>query len=142
MSTNQAEDQKNTWRRGELLAELFLQDLNPEFVARSTDEDFAFDFLIGFANKEGGVNTYAVQVKTTQRPVTDRFPVSRVLFNRLTHSNIPLMLLVVDVKRNALYYAWPTDDLDITPNANMVSIPLIPIDDDSRAALRSQMAGQ
>ena len=141
MSTKQAEAQR-TWRRGELLAELFLQDLNPEFVARSTADDFAFDFLVGFTNKEGGVNTCAVEVKATEkRPIASRFPVSRELFNRLTHSNIPLMLLVVDVKRNELFYAWPSADADKKPATNTVSIPLTPINDESRAALRLQMAG-
>lgn len=129
------------WRRGELMAELFLQELAPEFVAQPTTEDFGFDFLIGFANKEGGVNTYAVEVKATEQPVRDAFRVRRDLFNRLVHSNIPLILLVVDVKHNLLYFSWPSPDTEIKPNSNTVSLPLTLVDGQSRAALREQMAG-
>ena len=130
-----------TWRRGELMAELFLQDLNPEFVAQPTAEDFAFDYLIGFANKEGGVNTYAVEVEATEKPVNGAYSVPRELFNRLTHSNIPLILLVVDVKQNSLFYAWPIEDENIKANVKKVSVPLTLVDDESRNALRAQMAG-
>lgn len=123
------------------MAELFLQELEPEFVAQSTADDFAFDFLIGFANKDGGVNTYAVEVKATDKPIKDTYRVPRELFNRLTHSNIPLILLVVDVKQNALFYAWPSQDGDVTPSVSTVALPLIRVDEKSRAALREQMAG-
>lgn len=130
-----------TWRRGELMAELFLQELEPEFVAQSSADDFAFDFLVGFANKDGGVNTYAVEVKATERPIKDTFRVPRDLFNRLAHSNIPLILLVVDVKQNTLFYAWPSEDSDVKPNVRTVALPLTRLNDESRAQLRAQMAG-
>ena len=42
-------------RRGELLAELFLQDLHPSFVAKPT-ADFGYDFFVGFPNTHGGIN--------------------------------------------------------------------------------------
>ncbi len=58
-------------RRGELLAELFLQDLNPEFVARATG-DVGYDFLVGFRNSRGGVNNISGVVKTTERLVQNR----------------------------------------------------------------------
>jgi len=51
-------------RRSELMAELFLQELNPKFLARPT-EDFGFDFLVTFKNPKGGLNTYGVEVKGT-----------------------------------------------------------------------------
>lgn len=37
--------------RGELLAELFLQELNPLFIAKSA-EPRAYDFVVGFTNEE------------------------------------------------------------------------------------------
>jgi len=62
-------------RRGELIAELFLQDLNPSFVAKPTT-DFGYDFFVGFPNSDGGINNYAVQVKATERPVPSSVPIS------------------------------------------------------------------
>lgn len=123
------------------MAELFLQELEPEFVAQSTEDEFGFDFLVGFANKEGGVNTYAVQVKATEKPVRDTYQVPRQLFNRLTHSNIPLLLPVVDVKQNSLFYAWPSSEADVKPDVNIVSLPLTRLDEESRTKLRQRMAG-
>jgi hypothetical protein len=126
-------------RRGELLAELFLQELEPEFVAQATAEDFAFDFLIGFANRRAGINSYAVEVKATEQPVADEYQIERPVFDRLANSNIPVLLLVVDVKRNELFFAWPTDQLKVTRGRNSVRVPVVPIDDDSKSELRARM---
>ncbi len=43
-------------RRGELITELFLQDLNPSFVAKPSS-DFGYDFYVGFQNANGGYMT-------------------------------------------------------------------------------------
>ena len=52
-------------RRAELLAELFLQELQPLFVAQSTGES-GYDFFVGFRNPKGGVNNILVEVKSTE----------------------------------------------------------------------------
>ena len=91
-------------RRGQLIAELFLQDLNPSFVARPTS-DFGYDFLIGFPNTGGGINNCAVRVEATERPVPPRFPIDAETYRLLAHSNIPALLIVADVKRNRLFHA-------------------------------------
>src|SRR5688572_9816621 len=94
-------------RRGELLAELFLQELDPVFLSRPTSPaDLGYDFLVGFVNSEGGTNTFAVQVRATEGPVSSPYPVPRQSFDRLTRSNVPGLLLVVDAKQNQLHYAW------------------------------------
>lgn len=139
MSTSQKE--KLIGRRAELMAELFLQDLEPEYVAQATDEDFGYDFLVGFANKQGGTNTYAVQVKATEQPVNDKCRLPRHLFDRLAHSNIPVLLLVVDVKRNSLFYAWPRDEPKAKSRTGLVSVAVQRVDEVSKAALRNRMAG-
>lgn len=130
-----------TWRRAELMAEIFLQELEPEFVVQPTADEFAFDFLIGFSNQEGGVNTYAVEVTATEQRVEDAYQVPRQLFNRLAHSNIPLLLLVVDVKHNAIYYSWPSQDKCVQVDAQTVAISLTQVDEDTRKALRQRMLG-
>ena len=110
-------------RRGELLAELFLQELGAEFVARPT-ADLGYDFFVGFNNSDGGVDIAAVEVKATERPVQHRYPVQKRLFQRLANSNIPVLLLVVNVKDNRLFYALPSSyEPGEGSDANTVSLP-------------------
>lgn len=123
-------------RRGELLAELFLQDLGAEFVARPT-ADLGYDFFVGFNNSDGGLNVAAVEVKATERPVKSRFPIEKRVFRRLANSNIPVLLLVVDVKENQLFYALPDDcTAGEDPGGNTVSIPLTLVDETTKRELR------
>ena len=127
-------------RRGELLAELFLQELGAEFVARPT-ADLGYDFFVGFSNPEGGVNIAAVEVKATDRPVQSRYPVRRQLYRRLANSNIPVLLLVADVKENRLFYAFPGSDANNgDPEAETVSVTLTAVDETTRDELRDLLA--
>lgn len=124
-------------RRGELLAELFLQELHPEFVARPAS-DLGYDFFVGFSNADGGLNIAAVEVRTTERPVQQRHPVEQRLFRRLANSNLPVLLLVVNVKENRLFYALPAlQATEGDADAGMVSISVTPIDEAAKHELRS-----
>lgn len=125
-----------TGRRGELLAELFLQDLGAEFVARPT-VDLGYDFFVGFNNSDGGLNVAAVEVKATDRPVDLHFPVQKRVFRRLANSNIPVLLLVVDVKENRLFYALPDACTACEDSGgNTISIPLTVVDETTKSELR------
>jgi hypothetical protein len=126
-------------RRAELLAELFLQDLEAEFVAQAAMTDFVFDFFIGFPNPEGGINTFAVEVKSTERPINGSFAIPANVYRRLAHSNIPVLLLVIDVKDNVIYYAWPGDHPDLT-GLNSVKIPVVRVDSGTKQTLIDRMA--
>ncbi|WP_417913276.1 DUF4365 domain-containing protein [Candidatus Electronema sp. TJ] len=124
-------------RRGEILAELLLQDMEPFFLAKAT-ADVGYDFLAGFPNEEGGINNYAVQVKATEEPVASAVRTDAEQYERLAHSNIPALLLVIDVKQNKLFYSW------ITPHAgeinnNTVEIPVIEITDAVKKELQQQL---
>jgi hypothetical protein len=121
-------------RRAELLAEVFFEELKPEFVARPPTPDVGYDLLVGFRNEKSGINTFAVEVKSTEEPVGPRFPLPRTTFDRLAHSNVPAILLVVDVKRNQLYYAWllANGEKRGTPT---VSVPLTELTDATKPVL-------
>jgi Domain of unknown function (DUF4365) len=126
-------------RRGELLAELFLQDLKPEFVARATG-DVGYDFLVGFRNLRGGVNSIAVEIKATERLVQNRFPLRRKQYRRFAYSNIPVLFIVVDVKDNRFFYAWiSSDDAVASSESNVVMIRLTEIDESTKEELRKQL---
>jgi hypothetical protein len=127
-------------RRAELLAELFLQDLKPEFVAQ-TSGNIGYDFLVGFLNSRGGINNFLIEVKATEHLGRRRYTVPRQLYDRAAHSNMPVLLLVVDVKENRFYNAWlKEDDASKSPNTNSVSVELTEIDDDTKEVLRKQIA--
>lgn len=127
-------------RRGELIAELFLQELEPAFVAQP-ETDFAYDFFIGFSKPDGGLNTYAVEVHATAQPVNGKFRMPAEQYRRLANSNIPVLLLIVDVKRNRLFYAWPdADSAQAAQNAVVTTVPVTEINDKTRANLRKRLA--
>lgn len=117
--------------RSELMAELFLQQLRPVTLGRSTTEDLGYDFLVTFRNKMGGINTFGVQVKGTESPVPSSLVVDKKLHQRLTQSTIPGFLLVANIKRNILLYGWP----DSTDR----HIRLQEVDDEAARELRKQL---
>jgi hypothetical protein len=113
-------------RRAELLAELFFQELDPVFISKPTTSELGYDLLVGFSNDKAGINTFAVEVKSTERPPAARFPIERSVFDRLAHSNVPGLLLVVDVKRSQLYYAWlRSSETEIRNHAVFVELATI-----------------
>jgi hypothetical protein len=93
-------------RRSQLMAELFLQTLDPHSLARPTD-NFEYDFLITFRNKRGGLNTFGVEVKGTELEVGDSFSLDKRSHDRMTMSNIPVLFVIADVKQNTIFFGWP-----------------------------------
>lgn len=127
-------------RRGELLAELLLEELSPAFLAQPTD-DFGYDFFLGISNEKGGVNIAAVRLKSTEQPVSSEFRIDRTLYQSLTHSNVPVLFLVANVKQNRVYYAMPGLDAPGDPaGTDMVNVHLTEIDDRVKEELRSRLA--
>jgi hypothetical protein len=131
-------------RRGELLAELFLEELQPLFLARST-RDLDYDLLLGLRNSKGGINHIGVEVKTTKRLSQMRYPLPQSLFERLRNSNFPVLLLVVNAKENRLYFAL----LDALPELSEygllaseftpVQVELTEINDETKKALMDRL---
>jgi hypothetical protein len=107
--------------------------LGAEFVARPSS-DFGYDFFVGFNNPESGVNIAAVEVKATDQPVPYRYAPQKRLFRKLANTNIPVLLLIVNVKENRLFYALPgaqATDFD----ANVVWVPVTPVDESTKTEL-------
>ena len=98
-------------RRGQLLAELFLQDLKPQHLLEVTTPRAAYDYFVGFKTKSGATVTIAVEVKATQHPVRDHFMLitTRSHLDTLTRSNLPVLIIAVDVKKNQLFFSWASD---------------------------------
>jgi hypothetical protein len=139
MSTQRAKSEFMA-RRGELMVELFLQELGPEFVSRPTTADVGYDLLVGFLNKKKGINTFAVAIRAVERPLSarTRASLSRATADRLTHSNIPALLFVADVKQNKLFYAW-LRPAEKTPAKAEVTVEVHELDDSARTGLEAQL---
>ena len=115
--------------------------LEPAFFAQPTT-DFAYDFFVGFLNHHGGITTTAVQVKATERPVKGSFSIERKLYERWAYSNIPVLILLVDVKRNQMFYAWPSPkETGGSPHAKSISIPVTQIDEQTKELLHRRLVG-
>jgi hypothetical protein len=95
-------------RRAELLAEIFLQDLQPAFVARLELREIPFDFLAGFKSTDGFLTIVAIEVKAVSRLDDSRFwfHASKDQLTFLRASNLPVLLLFVDTKQNRIFYTW------------------------------------
>jgi hypothetical protein len=73
-------------KRGNLLAQEFLFELEPKQVVYTGDEkESPFDYLTLFTKEDGSLAT-------------------------LKKSNIPVLILVIDVKRNHCFFGWATED--------------------------------
>lgn len=125
--------------RGELMAELFLQGLEPKFLAEANLANLPFDFFVGFSNSKGGVNTFAVEVKATENDIRSKYRLRADVYKALAYSNIPVLLLVVNVKDNLIYYSWPCENKAGSRLPEYVNVPVALIDDDSKNALVAQM---
>ena len=123
-------------RRGELMAELFLQGLQPAYLAQSTG-DFWYDFLVVFTNPAGGINNFAVEVVATEQPVKESYRMSAELMRRCASSNLPVLFLLAEVKKNHLYYAWPHEHkTQLRRGTSFVTFPVTEINSESSAKLR------
>ena len=128
-------------RRAELMVELLLQDIGAIVVSKP-DADIGYDFVVGFPNGSGGLTLSAIEVKATDEPVTDSFPIATRLFKLLAHANVPALLLVVDVKRNRMYQgrAWPKA-LRKHRSSNTIYVPVTEVDDESKKSIRQHLSG-
>lgn len=124
-------------RRAELMAALFLQDLKPQFLSRPTSRDIGYDLLVGFQNEKGGINTFAVEVRGTERLQSKHFPLPKRTFDRFADSNIPGLLLVADVKDNHMYFAWLA--VPRATRAATVRIPLMEVDEVTTKELQKSL---
>jgi len=96
-------------RRAELMAQLFLQDLGASVW--STGERGPFDFIAVFRTADHKLRIVAIEVKASEHVsgTKFRFQASREQAHAVRHSNVPLLVLVADVKSNKLYYGWAAD---------------------------------
>ena|SRR5215471_2459873 len=97
-------------RRGELLAEEFLLELGATYVgALQQPHDSGLDCIALFAKDDGTPIVIAVQVKATEQDINVRSLLPPSLVQRLQHTNVPVLILLVNVKHNDIYFTWASD---------------------------------
>ncbi len=102
MSQNQIKD-----LRAELLVEDFLSRLKPPHFVEVAGGNLDFDYVVALKRSDGGLKYIAIEVKQTDNPVSDSFPlIRRGNLSKSSNSNMPTVLVVADTKRNDLYYGF------------------------------------
>ena len=132
-------DREFVARRAELMAELFLGDFNPKFIANANDLA-KLDYFVGFENSLGSLNIVAVEVKSVEEPIRS-YKLKSKEYQRLSNANLPVLLLVIDVKHNGYYYALFNSAINGKVKSGDVQVDLIPIDEHAKQQLREQLVG-
>jgi hypothetical protein len=104
-------EQRKPWyvaERAEALAGLFLLDLGPDYLGKPTSAHAPYDFLATFSRDDKSVVTVSVEVKGTDGPLGNPYPLmlpsSQVA--AMQRSNTPFLIVVVDVRTNAVGFNW------------------------------------
>lgn len=101
---------KKPWyitRRGELLSQEFLFELAPKRVIYTGDEpDNDVDYMALFSKPSNGLITIAVKVEPMEEEINGVYSIQASELNKLKKANIPILFLVIDVKRNHYFFDW------------------------------------
>lgn len=95
-------------RRADILAEMFVRDLNPKFIFQANLQRAVWDYMAAFQTKKGRLVNITITVKATEKPIpgTIIFVMSSGRANQIVNSNLPVLLLLVDVKTSAVAWNW------------------------------------
>lgn len=111
-------------QRGEFLAQSFLLDCGARLIE---SPDLAVDYLALFRENDESFQIAGVELETTERPLPDAITISAGLIARAARSNVPTLLLVIDVKLNKFAFAW-LDEIaraNGVPKRGKVRVPLL-----------------
>jgi hypothetical protein len=94
-------------KRGELLTKQFLFEIEPEDLIYTGDHaDHLFDYMALFLKPDGSPVTIAIAVKATEEEIEGVYPFKISDLEKFKNSNIPVLILVIDVKRNKFFLNW------------------------------------
>ncbi len=147
---NKKEEAWYVGRRAELLAELFLQELGPDYLAQASGPGNPFDFLATFVAPHGTSRSIGVEVKATQREIGSHFRLSspESAIRGWQNSNIPVLLVVVDVKRSKVFFNWAQAIGESASPAGAsrktagFAIPLREATDEEKERLKRELLGE
>jgi hypothetical protein len=117
-------------KRGELLTKQFLFEIEPDDLIYTGDHaDHLFDYMALFLRPDGSPVTIAIAVTATEEEIEGVYPFKISDLEKFKNSNIPVLILVIDVKRNKIFLNWAKDSImpeekDSLNLEQFVSIPL------------------
>jgi hypothetical protein len=93
------------------MAQLFLTELGANVWTTDDAGSGPFDLIAAFHTADKKLRISAIEVKSTEQPVGEdfHFQANPKTIRGLQHANIPVLVLVVDVKRNELFWGWASD---------------------------------
>ena len=119
------EQTNKTWyvaRGGELLAEQFLLDLAPHYLCPMNERGIGIDYMAFFSRSDGSIVVIAVEVKATQQEIKGRYSFPASQAKRLLKLNIPVLVVVIDVKENEIYFNWIKDAIPVEQQKALSSV--------------------
>lgn len=95
-------------RRASLLAELFLRELNPPFLAQASYQGNRWDYIATFKTRSNANIVITVDVVATDAPVTNEFTfyAQPHWVRALDNEGDKLLILVVNVMTDEVYWGW------------------------------------
>lgn len=96
--------------RATLLAEDFLLKLGPAFLSKP-DKGLKLDYIVFFQQPKKPLITIGVLVEATQKQIQEQISFYPIPARWILRSNIPVLLIVIDVKHNEVYFNWLQDEL-------------------------------
>ena len=80
-----------------------------------------------FLKSDGSPVTIAITVKATEEEINGIYPMAVSELDTLRKSNIPVLLLVIDVKRNQYFLNWVKDVTHFNHSDSLSMEPLVMI---------------
>jgi hypothetical protein len=106
--------------RASLLAELFLNELGATVLRIPDAREIPLDYVAVFQHDDRATAIVGVEVKGTERLENGHFSMRQQWISEAQHWNIPVLLLVVDVKDNRVFYTF-ADELERQPSRARVA---------------------
>ncbi len=118
--------------RADAMARLFLQDVSAELAVPK--RDIGVNYLSVFRTEQGTRHVIPVVVLGTEEKISDeyRFPESIQFIDEWKSANVPVLILVANVKQTELFYGWASDITTTTKHngeENAWVLPVRRIDD-------------
>lgn len=135
--------------RAEALAGLFVLDLEPDYLGKPNSPSAPYDMIATFERPDGGLISIAIEVKGTEKPLADPFRVllSRSQMHAVEKSNIPFVIVVVDVKTNDIGFNWANrlvnrDGRVLMTSHGRYDLPIRRNTQDERLRFREEIFGE
>ena len=105
-------------KRGELLTKEFLFEIEPHDLIYTGDHlEPLFNYMALFLKPDGSPVTIAITVKATEKEIKGVYPFNVSELEKFKKSNIPVLMLVIDVKWNQYFLNWAANVM-INESAN------------------------